>query len=342
MFICIPQELITRHGAWLLAGGDLSSDGRLVVEKTDLVADKLPARACLDKARFIKCRVSGENWSGASFDHAEFIDCTITDADLSGVSLLGARFQDCVADGIQLVDADMPLVEVRGGSFAGARLDRARLGKSEWVRVKLAGAVLRDASLSRAMLEDCDLRDATLSHADARGAKLHHVDLRGARVDRLSLNNSLLDDVAVANLSGHPLIGEQGISGMVDISTERDGGQRVPAASLEAAWLVEQHVIADEFGLRFREDQVPEWTGDIVMRDLSARARETAKAIGARLQATQVEEAISLLRDAAGDSGHPLLGRLMQATIVDWGAPESWPAQRHLLELVAEELDGFR
>lgn len=335
----LSADALARHRAWN-EGRD--AGGRLVVEGADLRDAPLPRSTGpldLTRARFVRCNFSGLSLAGASLSAAELVDCNFHGADLSGAHLTEARIHRCDFTGAKLLRANIALAEVRDSSFAGADLREAVLGKSEWHHADLTRATLTAAHLPRARFEDCDLRGATLDDAEAEGAELHRVDLRGAQIEGLRVNRTRFEGVAFDGVTGQPLVGEPGITGEVDLSAAADGSQVVPASQLQHAWLAVQRRIVTAFESRFREDQVPaHWTLDLVEHDLAGRVRETADDLAAKLDPAERREAHALLSAAAKDWTHPLLSRLLQATAVDWGAEKEWPAQRRVLELVADRL----
>jgi uncharacterized protein YjbI with pentapeptide repeats len=95
-------------------------------------------------------------------------------------------------DRIDLSDAWLPGVNLRGAQMEGARLDGANLSRANLEDSLLRGATLRGAVLEEALLRNADLREsdltaANLRHASLRRASLDGADIFGAQMDGASL-----------------------------------------------------------------------------------------------------------------------------------------------------------
>lgn len=125
--------------------------------------------------------------------------------DLSGLDLSGAHATDAYWARINFANADFYKADLSSASFRGAGLE---------------GAQFREASL----------RDAVLAGATCAGTNFKLSDLRGADLSGADLRGANFEDVKVfgVNLSGAQ-VGENPEC-RVDISSEGDGSERMPAA----------------------------------------------------------------------------------------------------------------
>jgi hypothetical protein len=76
----------------------------------------------------------------------------------------------------------VPHSDLRYAQLEGGYLVRANVGDTGMARVRMRGAVLRDAYLCRSDLREAQLQRADLRGADLRGADLRGADLEGARL----------------------------------------------------------------------------------------------------------------------------------------------------------------
>ena len=82
-----------------------------------------------------------------------------------------------------LFQADFANVEVRGRSYAGARLRQADFSAAVMKHVNLAGTDLRDLNAYGAVFTGSSLAGANLGDATFVGAYLQGANLRGAHLD---------------------------------------------------------------------------------------------------------------------------------------------------------------
>jgi uncharacterized protein YjbI with pentapeptide repeats len=90
--------------------------------------------------------------------------------------------------------ADLTRIRLSGADLPGADLTRASMEYARLIGTNLAGADLTDADLQYADLRGADLRGADLTHVDLR-----YVDLRGAFLDGADLTGA---DLTGADLAG--------------------------------------------------------------------------------------------------------------------------------------------
>ncbi len=102
-------------------------------------------------------------------------------------------------DRIDLSDAWLPAVNLRGAQLEGARLDGANLS-----RAILEDSLLRGATLRGAVLEEAILRNADLRQSDLTAANLRHASLRRASLDGADIFGAQLEDAMLlrTDLSG--------------------------------------------------------------------------------------------------------------------------------------------
>jgi hypothetical protein len=130
--------------------------------------------------------------------------------DLRGVDLSGAKAADAFWKGINFEYADFYRADLREASLREATLTGAQFRETQ-----LQGAVLAGATCVETNFKLTDLRSADLSGADLTKAKFEHAKVAGAQI-------------AGATIGGNPPF-------HVDLSSEGDGSQLVPAADWLAA-----------------------------------------------------------------------------------------------------------
>ena len=118
---------------------------------------------------------------------ADLQSVDLCDANLSHVELRGANLREA-----NLRDANLSHAGLGGANLRGSDLTDAKL-----THVDLICADLNSANLSRAGLIDADLREANLSHAKLK-VNLSRADLRGADLSYADLSHAKLNE---ANLS---------------------------------------------------------------------------------------------------------------------------------------------
>ncbi len=107
----------------------------------------------------------------------------------------------------QLINKDNPIINLRGGTLAGAHLIAADLGGANLAGANLAGANLGAADLRGANFAGADLHGASLRAADLRGATLAWARLDGANLDGATFAGADLAwaDLRAADLRGADL-----------------------------------------------------------------------------------------------------------------------------------------
>jgi uncharacterized protein YjbI with pentapeptide repeats len=85
--------------------------------------------------------------------------------------------------GCNLFQADFANLELKGRSYAHARLRQADLSAAVMSRTSFAGADLRDVNAYGAVLSGASFSGADLTHASFVGAYLQGADFSGARLD---------------------------------------------------------------------------------------------------------------------------------------------------------------
>jgi hypothetical protein len=94
--------------------------------------------------------------------------------------------------------------------------------------------------------------------------------------------------------------------------------------------------IANEFGAYYHVDELPPVTGDGF--DVAQRAAESAERL--RYTLDDPAEAAALLRAAAEDREHPLIGLIAKETVLDWQwDDDAWRVLQQLLRGIADDLE---
>ena len=131
----------------------------------------------------------------------------LMDADLAEIDLRGANLRRADLIGINFTKANLAAAVLSGADLtrsklAGGKLQRADLNKSLFSFADLKGADLTGANLRGADLSRTELAGAVLVGADLEGARLCDADLSGCNLRRSSLKNA---DLTSANLTGSDL-----------------------------------------------------------------------------------------------------------------------------------------
>jgi uncharacterized protein YjbI with pentapeptide repeats len=84
--------------------------------------------------------------------------------------------------GCNLFQADLANVELKGRSFARARLRQADMTAATFSHVNFAGADLRDVNAYGALFGDADFAGANLANASFVGAYVEGANFRGAHL----------------------------------------------------------------------------------------------------------------------------------------------------------------
>ncbi|MDB5801437.1 MAG: hypothetical protein JWL63_2376 [Rhodocyclales bacterium] len=143
---------------------------------------------CLDRAAFVRCALTGADFSGASLERASFIE-----VKAAGVLFVGARIIKTVFVGENMLDgADFSGAEIstsnfRPASMRGARFDGARIQESDF-----SSTDLHSASFSAASATDCRFVKTDLRKAFLAGAKLMNSNFASARLEGADLRETNL------------------------------------------------------------------------------------------------------------------------------------------------------
>ncbi|GAB2882448.1 DUF2169 domain-containing protein [Uliginosibacterium flavum] len=183
-----------------LSGADASD---LVLLDADL-SGLLCRNTCLDRAAFVRCTLSGADFSGASLERASFIE-----VKAEGARLVGARIIKTVFVGVNNLDgcdfsgAQIHTCNFRPSSLRGARFEGAQIREADFSQTDLQGA-----SFAAASATDCRFVKADLHRADLSGAKLMNSSFASARIEGADLRESNLyaADLARAAADGDTLL----------------------------------------------------------------------------------------------------------------------------------------
>ena len=121
-----------------------------------------------------------------------------------------------------LFQADFSNVQLRGRSFAGARLRQADLSTAEIIHSDFAGSDLRDVNAYGAVLGGSNFAGANLANASLVGTYLQGANFRGAHLAGANLSGAEMD--RAVGLTQAQLAQACG-----DAATTTPRGLRVPA-----------------------------------------------------------------------------------------------------------------
>jgi uncharacterized protein YjbI with pentapeptide repeats len=173
-----------------LSGADASD---LVLLDADL-SGLICRNTLLDRAAFVRCKLSGADFSGASLERASFIE-----VQAEGARFVGARIIKTVFVGVNNLDgcdfsgAEIHTSNFRPSSLRGARFDAAKIREADFSQTDLQAA-----SFAAASATDCRFVKADLRHANLSGAKLMNSSLASARIEGADLRESNLYAVDLA------------------------------------------------------------------------------------------------------------------------------------------------
>jgi len=191
---------------------------QVVVKDADLSGADFSG-ADLEMVTLQKCQLQGLKMSGTR------AYLSIIEGDATGSVFAGARFNKCILRKIVLDGADFSVaalnstlfMDARGSgvTFAGANLDKLRMGKgtvmagADFRNIQMHQGCLREADLSGAdfsgavirdsLIEFCDLRKANLRRVPARGTRLTKTDLEGADMYGIDLYRGSLRKARLVN-----------------------------------------------------------------------------------------------------------------------------------------------
>lgn len=121
------------------------------------------------------------------------------------INLADADLEKITLKGIHMSYARLPGANLSGANLYQANLDHPDLHKANLTGANLHGAVLEGAQLRAAVLEQADLSGAVLTGADLREADLSSANLQGARVTTQQLDQAIsLQGAIMPDGSKHP------------------------------------------------------------------------------------------------------------------------------------------
>ncbi|MFO0593204.1 MAG: DUF2169 domain-containing protein [Polyangiaceae bacterium] len=173
----------------------------------------------LSQCTFLKADFSGARFEGADLSDATFVECQLDEADFSRATMTKTTFVTCrgasvsfrnavlnqavFVHGSLFPDADftgasMERANLRGTLLTGAKLDRARLQKSDLSECDASGASFEQASMQGGLLvrtrfEQASLRGANWMEAVAQKATIAGADFTGANLYRADLSRAVRD-----------------------------------------------------------------------------------------------------------------------------------------------------
>jgi uncharacterized protein YjbI with pentapeptide repeats len=142
----------------------------------------------LDRAAFVRCNLTGADFSGASLERASFIEIKA-----QGMRFVGARIVKTVFVGVNMLDAaDFSGAEIhtcnfRPASMRGARFDGARMRESDFSSTDLHSASFGAASATACRFVKTDLRNAFMAGANFMNSSFASARLEGADLRETNL-----------------------------------------------------------------------------------------------------------------------------------------------------------
>jgi uncharacterized protein YjbI with pentapeptide repeats len=152
---------------------------------------------CLDRAAFVRCTLTGADFSGASLERASFIE-----VKAEGTAFVGARIIKTVfvgancLDGADFSGAEIHTCNFRPASMRGARFDGARIRETDF-----SSADLHAASFAAASATDCRFVKTDLRKACLAGAKLMNSSFASARLEGADLRETNLYAADIARVA---------------------------------------------------------------------------------------------------------------------------------------------
>jgi uncharacterized protein YjbI with pentapeptide repeats len=131
-------------------------------------------------------RHSGESFVDARLVDVEFVRCDLSGCDFSEASWLRVRLTDCRCTGIDLAQTSLKNV-----TFTDCKLDDANLRMAKLHEVRFENCVLVGADAINATLEAVAFPGCDLAGMDFSQVRCADVDLRDARLDGIKGVNAL-------------------------------------------------------------------------------------------------------------------------------------------------------
>lgn len=159
----------TRHEAVLFADVDLS----------DLTARNAAFADCT----FRDVRFNAGTHIDAAFTNCTFVSCSFFDTNFTRCKFVGSFFDRCAFDLLVVDGGDWSIVRMAGADLRKATLTKVRMREADLSGARFDGATVRDVDLSgawlhRASFVGTDLRGSDLSSLDPLASKID-----GARID---------------------------------------------------------------------------------------------------------------------------------------------------------------
>lgn len=202
--------LVARAGS--LEGADLSGADLSAVDLSRRsLSGAIFKDSCLRGALFEGADLREAQLAGADLSSARFDGAKLERADLAGADLRGAHFDGALVDDTNFAGArgDRAVLTAArgeraifsGGSWAGARFDRAELPDADFTNAEIDDAVFDGAKLTAIRLYDAHGERASFKDADMTGARAEGVNLPSASLAAIVAPSSVWDDAKLDNAS---------------------------------------------------------------------------------------------------------------------------------------------
>lgn len=197
-FVGANFEKVNLMGGADFREADLSGSNAADVVLLDADLRGLVCRnACLDRAAFVRCNLSGSDFSGTSFERAAFIEVKASGTVFAGARLVKTVFVGVnVLDGANFSGAEINTCNFRPASMRSTRFDRARIRESDFSSADLSSATFAAADATDCRFVKADLREATMA-----GAKLMNSSFARARLEAADLRETNLYGADLARVA---------------------------------------------------------------------------------------------------------------------------------------------
>lgn len=184
------------------------------------IEEDLRSRDTVERKRFSRLDIGGEDLSGAAFSECSFDDISASESNfraatftevtftrLNAPIFLGARtrLRDVSIDSSRLGSAEMYESNFTSVRFSGSKLDFFNASGSGLQDVLFENCTIDELDLSGAKLQRVSFVDTTIRTLRLRQTRLTDVDLRGAQFSQIdgfeSLSGVTLSSYQVALLS---------------------------------------------------------------------------------------------------------------------------------------------
>jgi uncharacterized protein YjbI with pentapeptide repeats len=145
----------------------------------------VPDALVLDDGEAVGMRIEGARHAGELFERVRLSDVEFVRCDLSGCDFSEAIWQKVTLLDCRCSSVELPQASLKDVTFKDCKLDDANLRLAKLQRVRFDGCVLAGAEFISATLEEVTFPGSDLAGADLTKVRCADVDLRDARLDGL-------------------------------------------------------------------------------------------------------------------------------------------------------------